>query len=92
MGPQFHETMYGKRFFEKQLPELTKAINRLADAKEKENDAKTDVENLPVIKREAFDDALRFLVNNGIATEEAEDVAMGVCYVLLGDYRIEENS
>ncbi len=34
MGLQFHETVYGKRFFEGQLPSLIKAINRLADAKE----------------------------------------------------------
>lgn len=32
MGPQFFETGYGKRFFESQLPELIKSINRLADA------------------------------------------------------------
>lgn len=37
MGPQFFETMIGRRFFERQLPDLTKAINRLADAKEAEN-------------------------------------------------------
>ena len=30
--------MMGKRFFESQLPELTKAINRLADAVEKSNE------------------------------------------------------
>ena len=36
MGFQLHETVYGKRFFEGQLPSLIKAINRLADAKEKE--------------------------------------------------------
>lgn len=34
MGLQFHETGYGKRFFECQLPELIKAINRLADVKQ----------------------------------------------------------
>lgn len=32
MSFQFHETMYGKRFFEGQLPSLIKAINRLAGA------------------------------------------------------------
>lgn len=35
MGFQLHETMYGKRFFEHQLPALIGAINRLADADEK---------------------------------------------------------
>jgi hypothetical protein len=27
--PQLHETLYGKRFFESQLPDLIKAINKL---------------------------------------------------------------
>ena len=30
MGFQLHETMYGKNFFEHQLPALIRAINRLA--------------------------------------------------------------
>ena len=29
MGPQFHETDYGRRFFLSQLPNLIKALNRL---------------------------------------------------------------
>lgn len=37
MGIQFHETVRGQRFFDIQLPKLTKAIERLAEAKEKEN-------------------------------------------------------
>ena len=37
MGLQFHETVYGKRFFEYQLPNLTEAINRLAGAVEENN-------------------------------------------------------
>ena len=36
MGIQFHETVYGKRFFESQLPALINAINRLADVKQPE--------------------------------------------------------
>lgn len=36
MGLQFHETVYGKRFFESQLPALIKALNHLADVKQKE--------------------------------------------------------
>ena len=35
MGLQFHETGYGKRFFEVQLPSLIKALNRVADVNEK---------------------------------------------------------
>lgn len=34
MGLQLHETVYGKNFFEHQLPSLIKAINRVADALE----------------------------------------------------------
>ena len=33
MGLQFQETMYGKTFFEHQLPRLTKAIENLAESK-----------------------------------------------------------
>ena len=35
--PQFHETGYGKMFFECQLPKLIKALNRLAEATETQN-------------------------------------------------------
>lgn len=38
MEPQFFQTGYGKMFFESQLPGLIKAINRLADAVEKQNE------------------------------------------------------
>ena len=31
MGLQFHETGYGKRFFDVQLPSLIKALNRFVD-------------------------------------------------------------
>lgn len=36
MGIQFQETVYGKRFFDSQLPALIKALNRLADVKQAE--------------------------------------------------------
>ncbi len=42
MGLQFHETMYGKEFFEYQLPKLTKAIEKLAESK-------NATETIPVI-------------------------------------------
>ncbi len=35
--PQFHETGYGKRFFDYQLPYLIKQITRIADALEEQN-------------------------------------------------------
>ena len=34
----FHETMYGKRFFDSQLPALIKQLTRIADALEKKNE------------------------------------------------------
>ena len=46
MGPQFFETPYGRRFFDAQLPNLIKAINRLAEAIEKQNgDVKEEKKN-----------------------------------------------
>lgn len=33
MGLQFHETVYGKNFFEHQLPMLTRAIEKLAECR-----------------------------------------------------------
>ena len=32
---EFHETMYGKRYYEHQLPELTRQLQRIADSLEK---------------------------------------------------------
>lgn len=37
---QFHETIFGKRFFERQLPDLIKQLSRIADALEKQNELK----------------------------------------------------
>ena len=42
MGPQYHETGYGRTFFQSQLPNLIKALNRLADAMEKQNELKEE--------------------------------------------------
>ena len=36
MGLQFHETGYGRKFFDSQLPSLIKALTHLADVKEQE--------------------------------------------------------
>ena len=35
---QFHETVYGKRFFDSQLPALIKALERIAKALEKQEE------------------------------------------------------
>ena len=42
MGPEFHLSPYGKRFFESQLPKLIKAIDRLAAAIEEQNGKKKE--------------------------------------------------
>ena len=42
---QFHETMYGKRFFDSQLPALIKALERIAIAIENKNKKENDYEN-----------------------------------------------
>ena len=42
MGLQFHETGYGRTFFQSQLPNLIKVLNRLADAMEKQNELKEE--------------------------------------------------
>lgn len=39
---QFHETPYGKRFFDSQLPKIIKALERIADALEKANEPKEE--------------------------------------------------
>ena len=36
----FHETQYGKRFFDSQLPKLIKTLERIADVLEKQNENK----------------------------------------------------
>lgn len=37
---KFYETMFGKRFFDSQLPKLIKVLERIADALEKANENK----------------------------------------------------
>ena len=55
MGLQFHETVYGKKFFEYQLPKLTKAIESLSENMIRQNDnAGTEKEALAPEKREAL--------------------------------------
>ena len=44
MGLQLHETIYGKNFFEHQLPSLINAINRVADVKQIERNDKQSME------------------------------------------------
>lgn len=41
----FHETQYGRRFFDGQLPRLIKALERIADALEKQSKNKNEEKN-----------------------------------------------
>lgn len=63
----FFQTGMGKKFYDRDVPELIKAINRLADAMEKQNKAPqahvknltavvTGDENYPGIRIEALDE------------------------------------
>lgn len=42
---EFIRTMYGKRFFDGQLPRLIQALERIADALEKQNEIKQEEKN-----------------------------------------------
>lgn len=59
-GPQFHETGYGRAFFQQQLPELTKSIQKLSNSIENMNTSKTVKVKIPggvLISRQMEDDA-----------------------------------
>jgi len=43
---QFHETGYGRRFFEHELPELNRNLKRIADALENRSEVNTEILNL----------------------------------------------
>ena len=52
MGLQLHETVYGKNFFEYQLPKLTEAIESLSENMKRQNDnAGTEKEAIAPEKR-----------------------------------------
>lgn len=48
MGLQFHETVYGRNFFEHQLPQLTRAIEKLAEAKTPKAEQPKTIDNRPL--------------------------------------------
>ena len=55
MGLQLHETVYGKNFFEYQLPKLTEAIENLSENINRQKDSEgTEKEDLAPEKREAL--------------------------------------
>ena len=55
MGLQLHETVYGKNFFEYQLPKLTEAIENLSENTKRQKDSEgTEKEDPAPEKREAL--------------------------------------
>ena len=57
---QLHETEFGRRFFGTQLPKMIKALERIADALEKENEKETVVPALEIdLDRKKFPLTLR---------------------------------
>lgn len=55
MGLQLHETVYGKNFFEYQLPKLTEAIENLSENMKRQNGSdRTEKEVFAPEKREAL--------------------------------------
>ena len=52
--PQFHETGYGRTFFEHQLPELIKAINGVAEEMRKLREYKEEEEKKAEKELERF--------------------------------------
>ena len=48
--PDFHTTVYGKRFFEVQLPKIINELSRIADALEKQNEMKKEKEEHDHVK------------------------------------------
>lgn len=46
----FHETTYGKRFFDSQLPKLIKEFGRIADALEKKNEIKQEAKKNDTVR------------------------------------------
>ena len=40
MGPQFHETIRGRTFYESTMPTIARELKRVADALEKQNELK----------------------------------------------------
>jgi hypothetical protein len=70
--PQFHETGYGRTFFEHQLPELIKAINRLA-GKEQQTKMQIATANLIKVATETTKDIIGF--DGAGELDEAIDLA-----------------
>jgi DNA-directed RNA polymerase alpha subunit len=70
---QFHETGYGRRFFDHELPELNKNLNRIADALEKlamdkEKVVENEFDNISFLKSIKIDRVFSIRVYNSLTT------------------------
>lgn len=83
-GPKFHETQFGQRFFNKQLPELIKAINRLAEATEQAND--TNLRKVQMFQSAPLEQPQRGYICKDVYTPQTflEEIT-GNCYTMDGD-------
>ena len=50
MSIPFYKTVYGRRFFDSQLPDLIKVINRLTEEVKKSNEKSEKEPNVNIIK------------------------------------------
>lgn len=76
--PEFHNTGYGKKFFEHQLPTLIKNLGRIADALEAQNATKegpAKKEPKPVLKNKTYQVTATQLVGSyELDPEDAEEL------------------
>lgn len=80
----FHYTVIGRKFYEQQLPALTKALNRLAEATEKAND--TNVCKAQTFQSEPQEEEYIGYICPSIYTPQTFlEVLTGTCYCIDGD-------
>jgi len=71
---QFHETGYGRKFFNHEIPELNKNLNRIADALEKlamekeKVEIENDFDNISFLKSIKIDKVFSIRVYNSLTT------------------------
>lgn len=69
--PQFHETGYGRRFFEGQLPRLIDGICEVAKELKRQNELKE--RELELMKPESPEDIAQEFISHTVEAKEVED-------------------
>lgn len=80
--PEFHETIYGRRFFDSQLPELIRNLGRIADAMEKQQKV-TEHD----IRIRAMDELIDALCDSNFSANNITDEVVNFMY----DFKIKSN-